>query len=113
MTNICLEKKYTNCGLETIPRPFSKILELRISGSIVQSFIQFVFIGWQVEGYQKMLKLNCRSLAFTSYKAFLKNKKMSRACQLELQSTDVFFSYIIFLYKFYSPASSPVSSNIC
>ena len=34
--------------------------------------IQFVFIICQVEGYQNILKLSCRPLAFTSYKAFLK-----------------------------------------
>ena len=37
--------------------------------------MQFIFIVYQVEGYQNILKLSCRPLAFTSYKAFLKNKK--------------------------------------
>ena len=48
-----------------------------ISGSIVKSFIQFVFTVCQVEAYQNILKLSCMALAFTSYKAFLKNKKRS------------------------------------
>ena len=33
-----------------------------------------------VEGYRNILKLSCRPLAFTSYKAFLKNKKRSGTC---------------------------------
>ena len=46
-----------------------------ISGSIVQSFMLFVFILSQVERYRNVLKLSCRSLAITSNKAFLKYKK--------------------------------------
>ena len=53
MRNIFLEKPYTKCGRETIPRPFSKKIKIQyISGSIVYSFMQFVFIVRQVEGYQ-------------------------------------------------------------
>ena len=66
------------CGGETIPRLFSKKIKIEhIPGSTVQIFIQFVLIVWQVEGYLKILKLTFRSLAFTLYKAFLKNKKRS------------------------------------
>ena len=36
------------------------------------------FIVCQVHGYQDILKLSCRPLAFTPYKAFLKNKKRSK-----------------------------------
>ena len=46
-----------------------------ISRSIVESFIQFVFIVCQVEGYRSISKLSCRSLYFSSYKHFLKNKR--------------------------------------
>ena len=36
MRNIFLEKPYTKCGRETIPRPFSKKIKIQyISGSIV------------------------------------------------------------------------------
>ena len=70
--NIFLEKSYRKCIEETIPRPFSKKLKLRISLNI------FVFIVCQVEGYQNILKLSCRSLAFVSYKDFLKSKRRSR-----------------------------------
>ena len=35
MRNISVEKSYTKCGGETIPRPFSKKSKLSFSGSIV------------------------------------------------------------------------------
>ena len=38
-----------------------------ISGAILWSFTQFVFIVCQVEGYRSILELTCKSLAFTSY----------------------------------------------
>ena len=44
MRNIFLEKPYTKCGGETSARPFSEKLIEHISGSIFQSFIEFVFI---------------------------------------------------------------------
>ena len=58
MENIFLEKSYTKCGKETIPRPFTK----------------FVLFVRQVEGYQYTLRLSCRPLSFSSYKSCLKNK---------------------------------------
>ena len=42
-------------------------------------FIYFVLIVCRVEVCRKWLKLSCETLAFTSYKAFLKNKKRSGA----------------------------------
>ena len=50
---------------------------LWINSHTVYIVIQFAFIVFQVEGYGNILKLNCRQLAFTSYKSFLKNKKWS------------------------------------
>ena len=47
MENIFLEKSFTKCGGKTKPRLFSK-KKINMSGSIVQSFIQFVFIVCQV-----------------------------------------------------------------
>ena len=71
-----LEKSYTKCGGETIHRPFLKKIKIEyISGTIVESFIQFVPIKCQVEGYRNTLKLSFRPLAFTSSKAFFKNKE--------------------------------------
>ena len=61
MTDICLKKSYTKCSGETIPRLFFKKSKY---------IIQFVLIVCQLEGYRNKLKLNCRALAFTLYKAF-------------------------------------------
>ena len=45
MRAIFLEKSYTKFGGETIPRPFSEKIKIKhISGSLVLSFMQFVFI---------------------------------------------------------------------
>ena len=41
--------------------------------------MKFILIICQIEGYRNILKLSCRSFAFTSYKAFLKTKKMSES----------------------------------
>ena len=76
MRNIFLEKSYTKYGGETGPRLFSEKIEIaHISGSVVESFIQFVFIICQVEGYQNILKLSCTPLVFTSYKAFFRKQR--------------------------------------
>ena len=80
MRNIFLEKLYTKYGRETIPRPFSKCSKLSISpdqySKVIYSYIK-LYILYQVEDYRKRLKLSCRPLAFTSYKAFSKNKRRS------------------------------------
>ena len=68
MRNIFLQKSYTKYGTETSPRPFSE-------KSLDQ--LQFIFILSQAEGYQNISKLDCIQLAFTSFEAFLKNKKTS------------------------------------
>ena len=59
------------------PDPFSKKKKIKIkhiSESVYYSFIQLVFIVCQVDDYQNILKLSCRPLAFTTYKAFLKKQ---------------------------------------
>ena len=38
---------------------------------------RIIFIVCQADDYQNILKLGCIQLAFTSYEAFLKNKKRS------------------------------------
>ena len=66
----------TKYGKETIPRPFSKKSKLSISLWInILKFYLFCFIACQAENYLKWLKLSYRPPAFTSYMAFLKNKK--------------------------------------
>ena len=52
---------------ETITTLFSKNSKLKFS--------TVVSIVCQVKGYRNILKLSCRSLAFTSYIAFSLNKK--------------------------------------
>ena len=51
MRKIFLQNSYTKCGVETIPRRFSKKLNLNISLDEKSSFMQFIFIVCQVEGY--------------------------------------------------------------
>ena len=75
INNVFLEKSYTKCGRETIPRLFSKKIKIElISRSIVRSCIQFVLVASQVEGYQNILKLRRRPLTFNSYKGLCKTK---------------------------------------
>ena len=50
--------------------------------------MQFVYIIYQVKGCQSILKPCWRQLAFSLYKAFLKNKKRSRTS----------LTYLILLY---------------
>ena len=50
LRNIFLERSYTKCGGETIPRPFPKKSKLSIS--LDQYFIYFVFIVCQVVDYR-------------------------------------------------------------
>ena len=78
MRNICLEKSYTTCDGETIPRPFSK--ESKFSISLDQQFkvlYSLLLLNSKSKGYRNTLKLSCRPLAFISYKASLKNRKRS------------------------------------
>ena len=97
MRNIFFEKSCTNCCGETSPRPLSEKLKLSISlNQQFKNFIQFVFIVCQVEGYENILKLSYRPLAFTSQQAFLKNKKMSGI------SLPCLFFCILFKEKYFS-----------
>ena len=59
-----LEKLYTICGGETIPRPLSKKSKLSIFLD-QQSKDLYSLILLYVKGYQNILKLTCRPLAFT------------------------------------------------
>ena len=57
------------------------------------------FIVCQVEDYQKILKLSCRSLAFTSYKAFLKTKRGLELVSLANFMHDFWSKMFILLYS--------------
>ena len=70
------KKSYKKCGGETSPRVFSEKSKLCIylhqqSKVLYRLFLLHV----QLEGYQKILKLKCRPLAFILRKAFLKKQK--------------------------------------
>ena len=66
MRNIFLENSNAKYGREAIPRPFSKKSKLRISlDQRSEIIIQFVLLNIQVDEYQNILKLRCRSLVFT------------------------------------------------
>ena len=76
--NIFLEKSYTKWGEETILGTFSKKSKLTLSLDQYSKVLRSLFfIVSLVEGYRYILNLSCRPLGFTSYKAFLKNKKRS------------------------------------
>ena len=70
--HIFLEKSYTKCGGETIPRPFSKKSKLSIDQQF-KALCSLILLC--VEGYQTILKSRCRALAFISYKAFFKKTR--------------------------------------
>ena len=57
------------------PDPFLKNQNSPFFGSIVSSFIEFALIECQVDKYQNILKLGCKSLTFNSNKAFFFKKK--------------------------------------
>ena len=66
MRSIYIKKPYTKCCGETIPRPFPKKLKLSISLDQYSKVLYSLFV------------LHVKTtLAFNSYKAFLKNKKIS------------------------------------
>ena len=77
MRKIFVENHTQNVEEKLFPDPFLKNKIEHISGSIVQSFVQFTFIISQDDDDRNILKLSSRPLAFTSYKVFLKNKKRS------------------------------------
>ena len=81
---------------------FWKIKIGHISGSIVYSFTQFMFIICQVEGYQNILKLSRKPLACTSYYIFLRNDKRSRTSlpasfSVKFLEKKCFSSYILLI----------------
>ena len=65
MRTIFLEKSFSKCGEETIPRLFSK--NSKLNQNLWINCLKFhivFFLVYQVEGYQIILKLSCRSLPF-------------------------------------------------
>ena len=74
MRNIFPWKLYTQCSGETIPRTLSKNSKLSISLDTYNKLLDSLFFLYP-KGYQIILKLSCRPLAFTSYKIFQKTKR--------------------------------------
>ena len=69
-----------------------------IFGSVAFSF---VFIIYQVEDYRNILKLSCRQLAFTSYKAFLKSKTRSGTSILASLCARFLKKYVFLVILYY------------
>ena len=90
LRNIFLEKSCINFGIETILRLFSKNSYFNVF-LINFLFNFFIYIACKVEGYRNtlILKLSCRSITLTSYKALLKNNK--RPSELVSQTSKVLF----------------------
>ena len=90
LRNILLEKSHTKCGGESIPRPFSEELKLRIyldQQFNTVCFIQFAFIASPSRRLlNKYVQTRWRPLAFTSYKDLKKKNKSG----LELVSLSLF-----------------------
>ena len=66
-----MEKLFSDPSLKNQNGAYLWINSLR---KVLYSF--FFFLVCQVEGYLKILKLNCKPLVFTSYKAFSKKQRI-------------------------------------
>ena len=88
-----LEKSYTMCGGDTIPRPLSKLSKLSISLDQYSKVFHSLFL-WHQKNFQITLKLSCKPLAFTSYQVFFQKKAWN-------QSHCLIF-YMIFGENFFS-----------
>ena len=76
MRNIFLENSYTKWGGETSSRPFSKKTKLSIFlDKQSEHLYSLLSLYVQIVEYQLILKLRRWPLAFTLYKAFLKNNE--------------------------------------
>ena len=75
MRNIFFEKSYTNCNGDTIPRPFSEKSKLSISRDQYSRVSYSLFLWYTKLRTINLLKQSFRPLAFTSYKAFLENRR--------------------------------------
>ena len=71
--DISLEKPFLKFGGETIPRSFFKKSKLSIYLDQLSKVLYSLFL-LHAKLRAIKLKLSCRALAFTSYKAFLKKE---------------------------------------
>ena len=70
-----IEKKIV--AEKLVPNPFLKNQNWSYLWINSLKFYTVYFIIYQVKGYRNIVNLSCRSLAFGSYKAFLKKRKKS------------------------------------
>ena len=98
------------------PGPFLK----NQNWAYLWSFIYFILIVCQVEEYRKWLKLRCRPLAFTSYKAFIKNKKRSRtslptsfSAWFLKKNVSVVIFYYLTNFNLWLPLLRKILGNMC
>ena len=63
MRNIFLEKSYTKCGGETIPRVFPKKIKTEHTSDQQPKVLYSLYLLY-AKGYRDIVKLNCRTLNF-------------------------------------------------
>ena len=74
---ILFGKSYIKCGGKTIPTPFSKKSNLRISLDQQPKTSYSLFLLYVKSRNIEIYRVSCTPLAFTLYKTFLKNKTTS------------------------------------
>ena len=106
MRNIFLKNNSQNVVEKLFPDPFLKSQNWAYFWiNNFKVLYSFFFNVCQVEGYQNILKLSCTSLAFTSYEAFLQNKKRS-GTRLPVSFSKWYFSCSILL-------TDQISLSVC
>ena len=89
MRNTFLEKSYVECCGETIPRPFKKSKLRKFLDQQSKVLYSLVFLYAKLRTID--LKLSCRPLAFTSYKAF--SRKNNKNLWLQVSATKLLEYY--------------------
>ena len=98
-------KNYTQNAIKILfPDPFLKSQSSVYLWINILKFHTACFYVCQVEDYQNILKLSCRQLAFTSYKAFLKNKRSRTSLPISFSAwflkKNISFGIFYYLAKF-------------
>ena len=76
MRNVFVEKSYTKCAGESIPRPLSKKMKIKnISGSIVESIQQFLFYCMLIRELSKYSEIRLQTICFYLIQSFSKKQK--------------------------------------
>ena len=73
MKNIIVEKSYTKCAGESIPRPLSKKMKIKnISGSIVESILFYCMLIRELSKYSE---IRLQTICFYLIQSFSKKQK--------------------------------------